>query len=202
MLFRSNDSQPHIYEHNYGVWMADYNMQCARAGMAGTIAWDLDDAMHINKDKDSKWPDVTQTLFKKWGFWNSLAKEISHPEDMNLRPWFFTWSLLSRSFPPGCTTLKTSETLVPGLRTLAARVGKAFSLALVNDSDVSLEIHVAVPGGKKTPKLARYNYFPDDKLTDKNGFPLPKEVLTDADWNAGLNVGLPGRSVVVFTSVE
>ena len=54
-----NDSQPHIYGHNYGVWMADYNVQCARAGMAGTIAWDLDDAMHINKNKDNAWPDVT-----------------------------------------------------------------------------------------------------------------------------------------------
>ena len=197
-----NDSQPHIYEHNYGVWMADYNVQCARAGMAGTIAWDLDDAMHINKNKDNAWPDVTKTLFKKWGFWNSLAKEIGHPEDMNLRPWYFTWSLLSRSFPPGCTTLKTSETLVPGLRTLAATVGNDFSLALVNDSDAPQEIHVAVPGGKKVQQLARYNYFPGDKLTNKNGFPLPAEILGEADLAAGLNVSLPARSVVIFTSVK
>ncbi|MEI8288589.1 MAG: cellulase family glycosylhydrolase [Verrucomicrobiota bacterium] len=197
-----SDSQPHIYGHNYGVWMADYNVQCARAGMAGTIAWNLDDAMHINKDKDSKWPDVTKTFFKKWGFWNSLASEIGHPEDMNLRPWFFTWSLLSRSFPPGCTTLKTSETLAPGLRTLAATVGNDLSIALVNDSDSPQEIHVRVLGGKKIPQLARYNYFPDEKLTDKNGFPQAKEILADADLAAGLKVSLPARSVVIFTSVK
>jgi len=197
-----NDSQPNIYEHSYGVWMADYNVQCARAGMSGTIAWDLDDAMHINKNKDNAWPDVTKTLFKKWGFWNSLANEIGHPEDLNLRPWYYTWSLLSRSFPPGCTMLKTSETLVPGLRTLAAMMGNNFSLALVNDSEIAQEIHVTVPGGKKIPQLAHYDYFPGDKLTDKNGFPRPTEILTGADLSGGLNVRLPARSVVIFTSVK
>lgn len=197
-----NDSQPHIYEHNYGVWMADYNVQCARAGMAGTIAWDLDDAMHINKNKDNAWPDVTKTLFKKWGFWNSLANEIGHPEDLNLRPWFYTWSLLSRGFPPGCTTLKTSETLVPGLRTLAATVGNDFSLALVNDSDKPQKLYVAAPGLKKVPRLARYDYFPGAKLTDKNGFPLPKKIIANANLAAGLDVRLPARSVIIFTSVK
>jgi hypothetical protein len=158
--------------------------------------------MHINKNKDNAWPDVTKTLFKKWGFWNSLANEIGHPEDLDLRPWFYTWSLLSRSFPPGCTTLKTSETLVPGLRTLAATAGMDFSLALVNDSDVPQELHVAVPGGKKIPPLARYDYFPGDKLADKNGFPLPKEILKDADLQTGLDASLPARSVVIFTSIK
>ena len=39
---------------------------------------------------------------------------------------------------------------------------------------------------RKFPQLARYNYFPDDKLTDKDGFPRPKEILADADLAAGL----------------
>ena len=198
-----SDSQPHIYEHNYGVWMADYNIQCARAGMAGTIAWDLDDAMHINKDKDSQWPDVTKTLFKKWGFWNSLASEIGHPEDMNLRPWFYTWSLLSRSFPPGCTTLKTSDSSAPGLRTLAAKMaGGNLSIALVNDSDIPQEVRVTVPDFKNHAGLLRYNYFPEDRPTDTNGFPRPKEFLRDGELLSGWNVSLPARSVVIVTSIK
>ena len=197
-----NDSQPHIYEHNYGVWMADYNIQCARAGMAGTIAWDLDDAMHINKNKDNAWPDITKTLFKKWGFWNSLANEIGHPEDMNLRPWYFTWSLMSRSFPSGCSTLKTSATFVPGLRTLAATHGDDLSIALVNDSDEPQKLRLIVPGIKKIPQMLRYNYFPDDTLIDEKGLPLPKETLNDADLAAGLDLSLPARSVVIYTTVK
>ena len=198
-----NDSQPHIYEHNYGVWMADYNLQCARAGMAGTIAWDLDDAMHINKNKDNAWPDITKTLFKKWGFWNSLANEIGHPEDLNLRPWFYTWSLLSRNFPPGCTTLKTSATLVPGLRTLAAKTADGnICVALVNDSDASQQIQVTVPGSFP-PRAAwkRYNYFPADQPVDHNGFPVPKEVLPNTALATGLLIDLPARSLVLFTTL-
>jgi len=197
-----SDSQPHIYEHIYGVWMADYNIQCARAGMAGTIAWDLDDAMHINKDKDTHWPDVTRTLFKKWGFWNSLAMEIGHPEDAKLRPWFFTWSLMSRSFPPGCRTVKTSNTLLPGIRSLAAIRGDDLSIALVNDSDTPQEITVTVPGHPMIPKLQHYDYLPGDQQVDKNGFPLPKEILKNAGVQAGLRVSLPARSVVIFTSIK
>ena len=198
-----SDSQPHIYEHNYGVWMADYNVQCARAGMAGTIAWDLDDAMHINKDKDTKWPDVTQTLFKKWGFWNSLATEIGHPDDAQLRPWYYTWSLMARSFPPGCVTVESSPTLVPGLRTLAAKVGGTdISITLVNDSDAVRRLTVTVPRWPAVPELMRYDYFPGNKPVDAQGFPVPRQVLHGADLQAGLAIELPARSVVVLTSVK
>ncbi len=197
------DSQRHVYEHIYGVWMADYNIQCARAGMAGTIAWDLDDAMHTVNSQGSGPSDIHKARFKKWGFWNSLADEIGHPEDANLRPWFFTWSLMSRSFPPGCETLKSSETLVAGLRTLAARtVDGNFSFAAVNDADTPRNLRVSVPGGGKIPRLQRYDYFPDDRLTDQHGFPLPKEILADADLQSGLAVSLPARSVVIFTSIK
>jgi hypothetical protein len=196
------DSQRHIYEHIYGVWMTDYNIQCARAGMAGNIAWDLDDAMHTASTKDVDGTDIHKALFKKWGFFNSLANEIGHPEDANLRPWYFTWSLMSRSFPPSCTTLNTSCSNVTGIRTLAATAGEDFSLALVNDSDVPQEIHVVVPDSKKIPQLLRYDYFSDGQLVDKNAFPLPKEILADADLKTGLNVNLPARSVVIFTSIK
>ena len=193
------DSQLHIYERIYGVWMADYNIQCARAGMAGTIAWDLDDAMHTVNGAT----DIHQALFKKWGFFNSLANEIGHPEDARLRPWFFTWSLMARSFPPGCHTLKISCSNIAGIRTLAAANGDDFSVALVNDSDMPQKLNVAVSGSRKIPQLLRYNYFPDDQLlVDKNGFPLPNEFLNDANLSTGLKVSLPARSVVIFTSIK
>ena len=59
-----------------------------------------------------------------------------------------------------------------------------------------------MPHSKKIPQLARYNYFADDRLVDKNGFPLPKEILKNADLASGLNVSLPARSVVIFTSIK
>ena len=190
-----------VYEPLYGVWMTDYAIQAARAGMAGGLAWDLDDAMHIvNNDKN--WPDVHKTLLKKSGFFNSLAEQAGDPDDAKLRPWFFTWSLLSRSFPAGCQTVSTTNPGVPGLRTLAAKRGDDISIALVNDSDQAQDLHVTVPGAPNVPQLLRYNYFPDDKLVDTNGYPLPKETRANADLNSGLEVSLPARSVVIFTSIK
>jgi hypothetical protein len=196
-----SDSQRRIYDHIYGVWMADYNVQCARAGLAGTIAWDLDDAMHINKDKDSQWPDVTKTRFKKWGFWNSLADEIGHPEDAKLRPWFYTWSLMSRSFPAGCRTVKTSAPWVAGLRTLAATDGANLSVVLVNDSDAAHDLRLTVPGQSKLPALLRYDYLPGNLAVDQNGFPVPKAILRNPDLAGGLKLNLPARSVIILTSL-
>ena len=197
------DSHPKVFEHSYGVWMADYNIQCARAGMSGAIAWMLDDAMHINKDKDTKWPDIHQTLFKKWGFFNSLAEEIGHPEDARLRPWFYTWSLMSRCFPRGCQTVKTSHPEAWGVRTLAATIGqRGLSFALVNDSDRAQQLGLVVPGWSSVPKLLRYNYFSDDKPTDKDGFPVPRQVLENTDLEAGLIVDLPPRGVVILTTLD
>ena len=129
------------------------------------------------------------------------ANEIGHPKDLNLRPWYFTWSLLSRSFPPGCRTVKTSDTLIPGLRTLAATVGTNISIALVNDSDTPQQLKVNVPGCTAVSGLKQYNYFPDDHTVDQDGFPAPKSILLIADLSAGLAIDLPGRSVVILTSV-
>ncbi|MGN6555450.1 MAG: cellulase family glycosylhydrolase [Verrucomicrobiota bacterium] len=195
------DSHPKVYEHIYGVWMTDYNIQCARAGMQGTIAWMLDDAMHINKDKDTKWPDIHQTLFKKWGFFNSLAEEIGHPEDANLRPWYFTWSLMSRGFPRGCTILPSSPTELPGLRTLAAKIGsKDYTFAVVNDSDQPCEIRLKMDVANSLD-LKQYNYFETERLTDDLGYPKMKRLVKSANLKAGLPLALPKRSVIFLTTL-
>ncbi len=196
------DSHPKVYEHIYGVWMTDYSIQAARAGMQGTIAWMLDDAMHINKDKDTKWPDIHKTLFKKWGFWNSLAEEIGHPEDANLRPWFYTWSLMSRYFPRGCTIIRTRNAEVNGIRTLAASTGGGgFTFCVVNDSDTPREALLRAPAIDHPLALRRYLYAPGDRPVDGNGFPVPKETLKPADLTKGLPLAVPARSVVLLTTM-
>ncbi len=196
------DSHPKVYEHIYGVWMTDYSIQCVRAGMQGTIAWMLDDAMHINKDKDTKWPDIKQTLFKKWGFWNSLAEEIGHPEDANLRPWYFTWSIMSRYFPRGCTIIRTRNAEVNGIRTLGASTGTGgFTFCVVNDSDTAQQALLRAPAFGRPLDLSRYLYAPDDRAVNGKGYPVPKDTLKQADLTKGLSFALPARSVVLLTTL-
>jgi hypothetical protein len=196
------DSHPKVYEPIYGVWMTDWNIQSARAGMQGTIAWMLDDAMHINKDKDTKWPDIHQTLFKKWGFWNSLAEEIGHPEDAKLRPWFYTWSLMSRYFPRGCTIVRTRNAEVKGIRTLAATAAAgAFTFCVVNDSEAAQQAFLRAPAIGRPLDIRRYLYSPDDRPVDAKGYPVPKETIKQADFTKGVSLALPARSVVLLTTL-
>ena len=196
------DSHPKVYEQIYGVWMTDFSIQAARAGMAGTIAWDLDDAMHIVKTKDNGWPNLHRTLFKKWGFFNSLAEEIGHPEDANLRPWFFTWSLMARSFPPGCKTLDTSNPGLQGVRTLAASIDDGVSIAIVNDSDQDYEVRVTAPGLNSAKPLLKYTYSKEPRKVDALGYPLPEAEIPQPDYKAGLDLVLRARSVNILTTVR
>jgi hypothetical protein len=55
------DSQPHIGEFNYGVWMGDMMIQAIGARLAGASAWDLDDAMHVGGQYGAR-------NLKQWGF--------------------------------------------------------------------------------------------------------------------------------------
>ncbi|MEI6193982.1 MAG: hypothetical protein WCS42_06595 [Verrucomicrobiota bacterium] len=195
------DSQMRVYDPIYGILMSDYAIQCSRAGVAGILAWDLDDAMHI-MNEDRGWPDIHKTLFKKWGFWNSLGNEIGHPEDTKLRPWFYSWSLMSRYFPAGCQIVQSSEIGVPGLRSLAARIGlNNFTIGLVNDSDKPQSLKVIFADWKIGLSMKRYNYSSDDRLVNADGFPVPKQILSPADFASGLAVELPARSFVLLTTL-
>jgi len=90
----TGDNQTNRFKFAYGVWMADYAIQSMRAGQAGLIAWDMDDAMHT-------WGSYGQEGLKGWGFWNSLAGSKDYPaDDFKPRPWYYTWYLIARTLPP------------------------------------------------------------------------------------------------------
>src|SRR5690606_8907184 len=88
----NQDQQTLIDTFQYGVWMADFVIQSMRAGQAGTIAWDLDDAMHTSGYKGPG-NDVNDYHWKVWGFWDSFGTAKGKPELENMRPWYYTWSL-------------------------------------------------------------------------------------------------------------
>lgn len=193
------DSQPHIAGFGYGVSMGDMAIQALSAGLSGASAWDLDDAMHVGGEYGS------QNL-KQWGFWNSYGGQDGYPvSDRALRPWFYTWSVLARSFPAGSQALVTPTTGVSGLRVAAAKVpsrnGYALSLAIVNDSDGPRSVTITVPSATAPLTLDRYDYFEADRPVDANGFPVPAAVLPFLRLSSGVSVRLPSRGLVVLTSV-
>ena len=130
----NGDTNRYIHDFAYGVYMGDYLAQTMRAGLDGQSAWDLDDSMHQNNDAGTHGVPAEYD-FKTWGFWNTMGTAMGRPEDENLRPWYYAWSLLSRCFPRGAKIVRATDTHLPGVRTTAAVIphgGKwDLSLALV-----------------------------------------------------------------------
>ena len=129
---------------------------------------------------------------KQWGFWNSLGGQDGYPaSDLQLRPWYYTWSVLARSFPAGSQPLVTPSSGISGLRVAAAKIpsagGYALSFAVVNDSDASQSITLSVPSATGRLTLARYDYFDGERPTNADGFPVPAQILPNvrlARWPA------------------
>ena len=194
------DSQPHIQEFGYGVWMGDMMVQAIGAGLSGASAWDLDDAMHVGGQYGS------QNL-KQWGFWNSLGGQDGYPaSDLQLRPWYYSWSVLARSFPAGSQPLLTPSSGVPGLRVAAAKIPSAggyyLSFAVVNDSDTPRSITLSVPSAAGAADARSLRLFrPAIARSTRNGFPVPAQVLRDVQLSGGLSIQLPSRGLVVLSSL-
>ncbi len=182
-----NDDADHPYgnrridSYEYGLFMADYAVQAARAGAAGVSAWMLDDNSH---------PGFY------WGMWTN--KE----EGFKLRPWFYAWSLLSRYFPQGCTMHRMEQ---PSLdwRLLVANVSSgserlAWSICLVNRGREAVDIRIKLPGlGKHM--LKRFVYS-QDMVVALRGYPSPAWI-GEVDLGQELHIQCPPESVVVESTL-
>ena len=125
---------------------------------------------------------------------------MGHPEDESIRPWFYTWSLMSRLFPKGSRMAGVKESGFPsGLRTMAAGDANGVSVMLLNESAEARTIAVQIPGwsGKK---LMKYDYFEPDRPVDANGFPVAQKKRLKVDREGAVRVELPSRGVMFLTS--
>lgn len=195
----NGDQQPRVKTFSYGVMMADYAAQVAQAGWMGLSAWDLDDAMHPVSGHP---PVPADTTLKMWGFWNTQGTAMGHPEDENIRPWFYTWSLMSRLFPRDTRMVSVSPTGLPNLRVIAGETTfkNQLNIMLVNNSDATRTVRLRIPGlGRKTVRL--FHYFEKDRPTDAEGFAIPAATLSETDLSSGLKIVLAGRGCI-FVATE
>ncbi len=192
----NGDQQPRVKGFAYGVLMADYVVQVARAGWESAVAWDLDDAMHVNSGGHVTPP--TERTLKIWGFWNTQGAAMGRPEDAGLRPWYYTWSLMARLFPKGSRIVASESSA--DVRSLAAtRQDGGLSVMAVNDSDTARTVEVRVPGGGRKA-LEIYRYFDRDRPATADGFPEVSGRLPAADLAQGVKIELPSRGVVFLTT--
>lgn len=195
------DSHPRIHDHIYGVWMTDYLVQCQRAGMDGAVAWMLDDAMHIMKDKQSTWPDLSKVLWKKWGFFNTMAEQLGFPEDAKLRPWYHSWAMMSRAFPPGSVFLKSNYGWANGFRATAADIpGGGRSYVLVNNSGETHGATLVDPNPPAAAVWSRFDFVENRVKVNAAGYPLVSWSGPAPDLKQGVRYEMPPRSVIILST--
>lgn len=174
------DHQYHVKDYQYGVEMADFAIQLARAGVSGAAAWNLDDAMHN----------------KVWGMWNIV-------DEPALRPWYYAWSLLSRYFPAGALLYRPTSP-DSRLRLLAARIPDGqdttrqdWSVAIVNRGDSPGSVELTLPHFTASKPFGRAIY-------SEQSLPGNLESLFEQSAVSGPQMGVqvPANGLLLVSSLS
>ncbi|MDD3507290.1 MAG: hypothetical protein PHY27_02555 [Parabacteroides sp.] len=191
---KGSDCNMLCYDYFYGLDMPLLCMEVMNAGYSGMAAWMLDDAMHSNGDS-GKPEDI-----KIWGMWNILGKEVfNKPEEEQIRPWFYTWSLMCRYFQPGSDILKSKvDTADKDIYTVAARHNDKHVVALVNVGDKDKVVTISLPFEMKQADL--YLYQENNMQKDSDGFPVP--AISDLKIDHSYKATLKARSFVLITDMN
>jgi hypothetical protein len=201
-----NDSQTAVFDHYYGVDMADAVIQAMNAGFSGASAWMLDDAMHSNLNEG-------RGKLKIWGFWNILGEEyFGGAEQEKVREPFYAWSLMDRYFPAGSKICPVS---VEGtdearrahhgrlqLRAAAAECWGKWTVAIVNPSKDELNVMLKGTGIPELKDVSEYDYARGMVIKEGDCTQLPNRTGLAFDLSKGHPVNLPGESLVVLTNMD
>jgi len=186
-----NDGADHPYGNatidsaDYGIIMSDYAIQAANAGSAAVFAWMLDDNSH---------PGFY------WGMWSNKEK------GMQLRPWFYPWSLLSRYVPQGSHVVRTTLSS-PDVRAAAAcmvdgrsATERLWTFCLVNRAKEPKTVRLHLTGGHRV-RMDRYVFSGTSAKRNEGGFPSPLD-HEEYDLGVGADVMCEAESVVILSSME
>lgn len=165
----------------YGLFMVDYAIQAVHSGANAVLAWMLDDNSH---------PDF------QWGMWSDKKN------GMTLRPWFYSWSLLTKMFPAGSDVYKIRSRTI-NIRALGTRInnnGKndwSFSIVNVNSTPAKVFLKVDNEGEYK---FKQYLYNENEMKSDTNGYPVPVNYIS-ANLSEGIELDLKPQSVLFLTTL-
>lgn len=189
---KGSDCNMLVYDYFYGLDMPLLAMEVMNSGLSGIAVWMLDDAMHSNGDS-GRTEDV-----KIWGMWNILGEEVfNDPSQEDLRPWFYTWSLICRYYPSGCDILACEYDAAPGIRVCAAVKDGKITVSAVNCSESSMTLTVELPYAMSDAEMYLYQ---DGRLSvDGEGFPVPEAVGLKG---RNMSLNLPAESFVLLTDMK
>jgi len=203
--YAGEDSNMMIYKAFYGIDMADGIIQSMRAGFSGALVWGMDDAMYNSPSGDNL--DWQTKELKRWGFWNILGEELcGTPEDEEIRPYFYTSSLLCRYFPAGSTIYDIELPNKKGVRAIMGEKDGKYTVAIVNSHYVTYPINLK-SDFLSSLTMDKYTYKSNADGTfvgvvDENGFAAPAEKAMSVDFKSGVEMTLEGESFILYTNME
>lgn len=173
---KGSDCNMLVYDQFYALDMPLLLFSVMNSGFSGAAAWMLDDAMHSSGDS-GKTRDI-----KLWGMWNILGSEVFGDKTQeDVRPWYYTWSLMCRNFPAGSEILRIREELPEGVAATAARTPDgSYSVAFVNFGDKPLDICLNLPVSCEGYSLQFYSdtlVKQQSSSSDKQSFVLPAQTF-------------------------
>lgn len=189
---KGSDCNMLVYDNFYGLDMPVLISEVMNSGFSGVAAWMLDDAMHSSGDS-GKPEDI-----KIWGMWNILGKEVfGDASQEEVRPWYYTWSLMCRNFPRGSKVLKSSfDCDVPGVFAVAAKTPEnKLTVALINVTDSPREFKINLPSKMKSASIYEYSEKEGIAL-DSNQHPMASKQNINRN---NLKINLNQNSMILIT---
>lgn len=187
---KGSDCNMLVYDYFYGLDMPLLAIEAMNAGFSGLAVWMLDDSMHSNGDS-GRTEDV-----KLWGMWNILGSEVfNDPSQEEIRPWYYSWSMMCRYFPHGCNILQTSDP-IEGVRYVAAEKDGEMSFAAVNVNNEDLLIKLNLPEELENASVYLYSEEPFNA-----GHDVTKPVKT-AVSGSNISIKLPANSFIVISEIQ
>ncbi len=192
-----DDSSMFVYDYFYGVDMVDAAVQSMLAGVGGTIAWDLDDAMHTVGDLGGK------DQLKKWGMWNILAEEFGDLEaDKKPRPWSYSWTLLCNLYLPKSTIYKPQFSKKnDSIRSVASIYKDNFTTTIVNQSKKAKTFRVKTDLISSNKQLYLYEYSETNRPVNIEGFPIVTKKMENTLSKEEVIVEVKGESLVFLSTI-
>ncbi len=172
-----------VYDFQYGLDMSLLAMEVMNNGGSGVCPWMLDDT-HSFGDKGNI------HNVKIWGMWNIFGKKVwGMPQEENLRPWYFSWSLICRYFPSGCNILSVDIPDIKDLKIVASISDSKLTIAVLNISGIRQNLDINLPVELTNAKLFRYeegnnNLFANmPPKPDKTGIKAKHKLRLDINPN-------------------
>ncbi|MBB6463188.1 hypothetical protein [Flammeovirga kamogawensis] len=188
-------SQMKVYQNDYAIYTSDAVIQLLQAKADGIIAWHLDDAMFTEAN------DGNKNQLIKYGMWNSLSDTLfNNPSDMKLRPWYFSWSWISKNLPRGSQVIKLTNNNHQKIKGVGTINNNDYVILLSNltDRDEYVEINFTDNIVDKT--FYSFSIGQDDTILKFNSMILPKNKHHRIGINHPLFVKLSAREMLILTT--